>query len=566
MERENMFDVQKGRLHLVFMDKEDVYYLPSAAKVNYVTYLYWCLKNAKYRNVYIVGSNGIYDHPNFHKDHLCLPGYSHCDVVRNTFSANEKTALVMSAATFGKWFEEGSDAARLYIGDDDGVFRLFKSKNQNRQPLDNKKSIIVVIASNVAQDNVELLNPNGPLARLDESAKLALSDRDVNKSVYAQLKDQMGSRCIFFNDVSRERIKNMLNRQCLVGSMDALLSEDLDDWAEYLFADYVGRGEGIIDIGEKGRLAAVRDELRNPVKSKAVKQLVDDKYVNTINLKYTDRSCNMFAENELMNYWKTCRNMLSSFSPIKQPEHDFIMHSAEWIDKAIRNICLQPSFNESQGRYQLVKKYIKSVNSSNRAYQEHFRYHKINALKSLLERYYAPCIDNTTQLLDKIIELSDSAQGYWNSYSQLEIFHKNAVSERKELFSQHPDIHTMDNSSKIKLLGLNSQIKQLEISVPTILDNYLAVENCIKSAESNIHLTGVDTDCSNVPSLITEINSMLGSKIQQQIIVGEEIVGSIDTTDCSEEALSNFAASYEEPDPDTEDEQRLREYVKSILG
>lgn len=208
------FDSHNGWLHLAFYEEQDYYYMPSLVKVGAGEYLTSLLTKAGYElilSLEVPGEEPVFTGLNGpgatfveerlsggKKGILFKEKNSFERKCREIFGSSQKIAVITRLVNYEKAFSQEENYTSIWNAINAGM---------------NYRSILIVTAPLLAEaSNKILTNPASAIYRQHETVQRAVKDRGYHQNLYEGLKNSMGDRCVYLNDMSRENIYNVVAR------------------------------------------------------------------------------------------------------------------------------------------------------------------------------------------------------------------------------------------------------------------------------------------------------------------------------------------------------------------
>ena len=245
------FDSKKGWIQFAFANDQDVYDLPSTIRVEYRTYLKYILQNAGYKAVIFwdnINGQNIFSFA----DEYSAECYEMLRPKKWSLFGGDSGSVSMSVkptqdTIYAVINDMGNCDLRVALvvpmkvfcaaySTPERIAQLKKAMSKQRTT----NSLLLLTASVEAKDsNVYLTDPDGVLQAVAEEVKQA-TDLDNAHDIYTELKINMQDRCVFFNDLSRDRIKNTVSRNVLAVNtrFDANYSDAIDLITEFIYKYY----------------------------------------------------------------------------------------------------------------------------------------------------------------------------------------------------------------------------------------------------------------------------------------------------------------------------------------
>lgn len=441
------FNPRKGFIHFVFANKQDVYDLPSTVRVDYDTYLRYLLKCTGFEAIFFWNENGDISFPDTESaecyEKFCDKGFfskwfSKGEVSRSAQSvkasietigtilkimnSGKQIALVASMKTFDSFYSDNADSIKKLKKAIGGI----------------TNSILLLTAGTTSSEsNIYLTKNNGVLqALLDEVKQAASSKNELD--IYASLKRNMKERCLFLNDLSRDRIRSTVSRNILRLSVDQNINgeEAIDAVTEVIYKYYHSAKfrEDFADsvklpVNERYEIQKIDEYLKTSELIDAVKEMAGqykarnkenevDKYMLwQICLEQRDYSddtniCYIYANDFMYGMWAS---VSKGIRKLDYCDHDEIKQLNE-IDRMLRNIVLRGDIlADDESGENLLKKNIhsciESIGNSRLEGQKKYRQHKISVFKYFLESIETDMItEKRMELIVNAFRVTDFAQ------------------------------------------------------------------------------------------------------------------------------------------------------------
>ena len=438
----DIFMPQKGWIHFAFANEQDIYDLPSTVRVGYRTYLEYLLKKSGYEAIFFWDENNgqyILNFPD-EKSSECYDKIrpkkwllfgGETEKTSNNVKASRETiesvissmgncgtriALVTSMRTFDSFCSDEVSAKHL--------------RKMINRPRSSDSMLLLTAGTTASESNVYLTKKDGALQMLLEEVRQAASPGN-KYDLYTALKKNMKERCMFLNDLSRERIKNMVSRNVLKWNIlsDESYTEAIDAATEVIYKyyhsmDFRNKFAGVIKlpINERYELRKIDEQLKTTEFIENVKKLADEyqgynifqsvieqKYADDINIRYI--CTNDFA----LNKWLDVSKQISKMDADNANELRMINR----IDSLLRSIALrgndsddEESDENSQNRNMLYC--IESIEKSASEWQRKYREYKIYAFNSYLEAVNntRATEENWKNLYKYMLDAANEAQKY----------------------------------------------------------------------------------------------------------------------------------------------------------
>lgn len=216
------FDVRNGWIQFAFANTDDHYVLPSTVLVDYRKFLIYQLKKADYRAVIFweaaedrnlfrfadAQSQAAYNRIRPEKHWRSSPDEI-ISLIENMIYGQTKTALVVTIHSFCRYFET---AERIQA-----LLRI-------KQQLANRSSIILITATALTKDSsICFTREGGVLQQLFDEVKQA-ARLNPDKDLYAALRDNLGSRCVFLNKQFHSNLLYTVKRHLLTAEWQLFAS------------------------------------------------------------------------------------------------------------------------------------------------------------------------------------------------------------------------------------------------------------------------------------------------------------------------------------------------------
>lgn len=441
------FNSQKGWIHLVFANEQDVYDLPSTVRVGYRTYLEYLLKKSGYEAIFFWDENNgqillnfpdaesaeCYDRLRPKKWSLfgretSRPSQSvkvspeSIDSIIGTMgNADERIALVTDMGTFDSFFS-----------DEAAIKRLKKTIGKQRTA----NSILVLTAGIMASEsNIYLTKSGGVMQTLLEEVRQAVTSGG-KFDLYTSLKKNMKERCIFLNDLSKERIKSTVSRNVLklnIGENENY-ADSIDAVAEVIWKYYHSTEfrEKFSDVlrlprNERYELRKIDEYLRTPEFISSVKTLADDyqggdrknagsryEVLLSVGQSCTDdvNVCYIGDNDFVLGKWFDNSEAIRKMDSGDADE----LKKISGIDRRLKNIVLRGDIladaeNDESTLKRNILYGIQSIENSASGWQRDYRRDKIYALSGYLEAVDgAGVTEEEWDLFETVFRAADSAQ------------------------------------------------------------------------------------------------------------------------------------------------------------
>lgn len=445
------FNSQKGWIQFVFANEQDIYDLPSTVRVGFHKYMEYLLKQSGYEAIFFweeINGQTIFSFPDENsaaiyeqirpKKWSLFGGDTgktsmNPKVSRETVEAiisamgnsDKRIALVTSMKTFDAFYSDEASIKRL-------------KKSASKQHSAN--SILLLTAGIIASDsNAYLAKPYGVLQAMLEEVKQAASPSN-SMDLYSALKKNMHERCVFLNDLSRDRIKNTVTRNVMQMSitLDANYIDSVNAATEIIYKYYHSEAfrESFADLvklpaNERYEMRKIDERLRDPKFFKSIesiasryqsinkKNAVNQYEVCRISIEQTysdDIDICYICENEFaLNRW------LEMSKTIKKLDSDHVNNAEEIkdigkIDRMLRNIVLRGGvLAENDDGTNPVKESIQYCidsieKSGSKEWQRDYRKQKIFAFKSYLGTVGTADSAEEWKLYKLILDSAENAQ------------------------------------------------------------------------------------------------------------------------------------------------------------
>lgn len=444
------FNPRKGFIHFVFANKQDVYDLPSTVRVDYDTYLRYLLKCTGFEAIFFWNENGDISFPDTESaecyEKFCDKGFfskwfSKGEVSRSAQSvkasietigtilkimnSGKQIALVASMKTFDSFYSDNADSIKKLKKAIGGI----------------TNSILLLTAGTTSSEsNIYLTKNNGVLQALLYEVKQAASSKN-ELNIYASLKRNMKERCLFLNDLSRDRISSTVSRNVLRLSVNQNINgeEAIDAVTEVIYKYYHSAkfrkdfADSVkLPVNERYEMRKIDEYLKTSELIDAVKEMAGqykarnkenevDKYMLwQICLEQRDYSddiniCYIYANDFMYDMWASISKNIRKLDCYDSDE----IKELNEIGRMLRNIVLRGDIlaDDESGENPLKKNIhgcIESIGNSCSEGQKKYRQHKISAFKCYLESIDSTGTDTTVinkwELVEVTLGVADAAQ------------------------------------------------------------------------------------------------------------------------------------------------------------
>lgn len=239
------FDSSVGSLYLVFGNKEDVYDLPSLARLrSRDRYLYFCLKKSGYQSVlYWTQTQQFSTQEDDAASAETAKKLQRLGGRSRWFSGDKlsdeeeillrfkrllgqtKTALIAPADDFCALFRD--PGSKELLGDMKELLR----KNSGKS---GRGVLLLTFPTDMSECAGLLAAEDSVLRAISKGTNEAAAERTVEANLYEALKQKLGDCCVFLNDLNRESIRNTVQRVIMLEPEKTALKEDAVEYADQL--------------------------------------------------------------------------------------------------------------------------------------------------------------------------------------------------------------------------------------------------------------------------------------------------------------------------------------------
>lgn len=464
------FDSKKGWIQFAFANEQDVYDLPSTVRVEYRTYLKYVLQNAGYKAVMFwdnINGQNIFSFADEYSAECyeklrpkkwslfgsepssvsvsAKPTQETVNAVINSMeSCGTRIALVVPLSVFCAAYSTPERISQL---------KKIMSKQHTANTL-----LLLTSTLDARDSNIYLSNPDGVLQTLMEEVRQAAC-YGGGHDIYTELKNNMQDRCVFFNDLSRDRIKNTVSRNVLSVSsnFDADHSDAIDLITDFVYKYYHSRAfrESLpedlrLPENEKFEMKEVDRYLKNPEIYEQIEAYAErfrkDSKANTLNtfktfriyLEQTFRDdaeiCYISVYDHTLDMWNKalenirnveCCEYGDDYGAVSAAE---LFKASDEIDRNLKSLIMRGDVfdngksNDNNPRSN-IQFCINSIKSSCAPWQRKYRINKVYLLKSYL-RAVGDMTANDPEgeswnLYKTAFDLSDYAQSYHKTMLEL---------------------------------------------------------------------------------------------------------------------------------------------------
>ena len=250
-----MFNAGAGWLYLVFGNQNDVYDLPSYARIGgRERYLYLCLKKAGYKNVFFWPERELC----FDTDAEDTESKEALQSVCGKYTEKKGCLLKKSTLTTEEVFTQRFRAllrcktASAIVASGEAFCRFFGAEDPETQQRIAKvfpkpgggldgNILVLTFPNEVGRSNKLLTDESSVLREISKGIDLA-AQRTITTNLYDVLRDHLGSCCVYLNELSLEQIGNTVRRVIMMEPENIAFSEDpvayCDQLSELIFRLY----------------------------------------------------------------------------------------------------------------------------------------------------------------------------------------------------------------------------------------------------------------------------------------------------------------------------------------